>query len=80
MKSAGKITKCPVTLKLLSFTSFKEDILNPIHGKSSLQVRHLHPLKSILINQNSDHTANNISWSSALGNRIQGNLSVEETK
>lgn len=76
----NEITKCPITLEFLSFDKFKTEVLNPVMGKSSFQVGHLHPLKSVEENQYSGHTADNISWISLVGNRIQGELSIEETR
>jgi hypothetical protein len=73
-------TKCPITLDTLSFRRFQNEVLNPVIGKSSFQVGHLHPLKSIETNNYSGHVADNISWISIEGNRIQGELSVEETR
>lgn len=75
-----EITKCPITLDLLSFENFQTEVLNPVLGKSSFQVGHLHPLKSLGENEFTGHTADNISWISSVGNRIQGELSVEETR
>ena len=77
---ANEITKCPITLDPIPFTKFQEEILHPVHGKSSFQVGHLHPLKSVEENEFTGHTADNISWISSEGNRIQGELSVEETR
>ncbi|MFD1770643.1 hypothetical protein [Sphingobacterium suaedae] len=79
MVFSTEITKCPITLDLLSFDQFKFEIENPVAGKSSFQVGHLHPLKSLNENQYVGHTAENISWISSVGNRIQGELSAEET-
>lgn len=77
---SNEISKCPITLDLLSFEKFQNEILNPVIGRSSFQVGHLHPLKSLDENQYSGHTADNISWISLVGNRIQGELSIEETR
>ena len=77
---SNEITKCPITLDPLSFENFQNEVLNPVLGKSSFQVGHLHPLKSLGENEFSGHTADNISWISLVGNRIQGELSVEETR
>jgi hypothetical protein len=75
-----EITKCPITLDKISFEKFQTEILNPTHGKSSFQVGHLHPLKSLGENAHVGHTVDNISWISSKGNRIQGELSVDETR
>ncbi len=73
------ITACPITLEPFLFTNFSREVLNPTHGKASVQVGHIHPLKAGE-NDISGHAANNISWISSVGNRIQGELSVEETR
>lgn len=72
--------RCPITLDPLSFQEFESEILNPVQGKSSFQVGHLNPLKAINDDPHSGHTAKNISWVSANGNRIQGSLSLTETR
>lgn len=77
---SNEITKCPITLDTISFERFQNEILTPVHGKSSFQVGHLHPLKSLSVNEFTGHTSDNISWISSEGNRIQGELSVEETR
>ena len=80
INTENEVTKCPVTLDPISFLRFRQEILNPTHGKSLFQVGHLHPLKSIEDSEFSGHTADNISWISSIGNRIQGDLSLEETR
>lgn len=72
--------RCPITLEPLSFKDFEDEIHNPIAGKSSFQVGHLNPLKAVNDDPRSGHTAKNISWVSANGNRIQGSLSLDETR
>ena len=72
--------RCPITLETMSFTQFKTELLSPIHGKSSFQVGHLNPLKSVNGDETYGHTAKNISWISSDGNRIQGSLSLKETR
>ncbi len=72
--------RCPITLEPLSFEAFKAEIAHPTHGKSAFQVGHLNPLKAIMTEEQSGHTAVNISWISFDGNRIQGALSLEETR
>ncbi|QNI30858.1 hypothetical protein H7849_17275 [Alloacidobacterium dinghuense] len=72
-----KTFRCPVTQEPMSFPVFRDALLNPQHGKSSFQVGHLNPLK--LDEPGNDvfgHTADNISWISEDGNRIQGSLSL----
>lgn len=76
-----EISRCPITLEPLIFDDFKDELINPTHGKSNFQVGHLNPLK--LDNYESaasGHTPANISWISADGNRIQGSKSLGETR
>jgi hypothetical protein len=72
--------RCPITMEPMSFPQFKTELLTPVHGKSSFQVGHLNPLKSINGDETFGHTAKNISWISSDGNRIQGSLSLKETR
>jgi len=72
--------RCPITLDPMSFINFEEELLNPVHGKSGFQVGHLNPLKSVNGDETFGHTAKNISWISSDGNRIQGSLSLDETR
>ena len=65
--------KCPITGDTLNYSDFEQEVLYPIHGKSSFQVGHLNPLKST-----GSHDASNIGWISDDGNRIQGSLSMNE--
>jgi hypothetical protein len=76
-----EVSRCPITLEPLVFQEFREELMNPTHGKSNFQVGHLNPLK--LDDPNSliaGHTAGNIAWISANGNRIQGSMSLEEVR
>ncbi len=64
------ISRCPVTLEPLQFSV----LLNPaVHGRSDYQVGHLHPLK-----KGGRHDGENVCWQSCDGNRIQGDLMIEE--
>jgi hypothetical protein len=76
----GEIFRCPVTLNALSFAEFEKEVRRPFHGKSNFPVGHLNPLKLVTDDPASGHTAENISWFSADGNRIQGSLSLKETR
>jgi hypothetical protein len=76
----GAVFRCPVTLNTLSFAEFEKEVRSPFHGKSNFPVGHLNPLKLVTDDPTSGHTAENISWFSADGNRIQGSLSLEETR
>jgi len=73
-------TRCPITMKPLSFEDFKGELTDPDHGRSSFQVGHLNPLKAVNDDPTSGHTAANIGWISADGNRIQGSLSLAEIR
>jgi hypothetical protein len=75
------VALCPITGDALSYEAFREELLNPTHGKSDFQVGHLNPLKLGTPQSNSaGHTADNISWISADGNRIQGSLSLGDVR
>jgi hypothetical protein len=75
------VFRCPVTLEPMSFSAFRAELQNPTHGKSNFQVGHLNPLKlDDPTGGASGHTADNISWVSANGNRIQGSLSLSEVR
>lgn len=65
------VTRCPVTHEILDFLKLAGD---PVHGKSEYQVGHSHPLKRA-----GRHRGDNVCWQSADGNRIQGDLKIEET-
>ncbi len=74
--------RCPITQEVLSFPAFRDALENPTHGKSDFQVGHLNPLK---LEVSADevafgHSAENISWISADGNRIQGSMSLAEIR
>ena len=68
------LTLCPVTFEPLSFNDLAEAVLNTTLGKSEYQIGHLHPLK-----RGGEHDGTNICWQSADGNRIQGDLTIDET-
>ena len=72
--------RCPVTMQPLSFDDFLQEIKIPKHGKANFQVGHMNPLKAINDDPKSGHTAQNISWISSDGNRIQGHLSLQATR
>ena len=75
------IALCPITGDALSYEALRNELLNPTHGKSDFQVGHLNPLKLGAANsQGLGHTAQNISWISADGNRIQGSLSLDDVR
>lgn len=68
-------TRCPVTLAKLNYQEFAAAMLTAQHGRSDYQIGHLMPLK-----RGGRHIGENVSWQSADGNRIQGDLSIGETK
>ena len=68
-------TSCPVTLAELDYHAFSETILAAQHGRSNYQIGHMTPLK-----RGGQHVGDNVSWQSADGNRIQGDLSLSEVK
>ena len=70
----AETTRCPVTVEALNFDHLASAVLDPTHGVSQYQIGHLHPLK-----RQGDHDGENVCWQSADGNRIQGDLSIEET-
>ncbi len=72
--------RCPITMEAMSFDEFEREMLDPTHGKSTFQVGHLNPLKAVNDDSLSGHTADNISWISEDGNRIQGHHSLQETR
>jgi len=71
IQDIGKVCLCPITYFPFDY---KEITAKSVHGKSEFQVGHLHPLK-----RGGRHTGNNVCWVTATGNRIQGDLTVEET-
>ncbi|MDX2140902.1 MAG: hypothetical protein SF123_22650 [Chloroflexota bacterium] len=72
--------RCPITLEPLSFTEFRDEVLNPRHGRSHFQAGHLNPLRGASGTLGEGHNAANIGWITADGNRIQGHLSLDETR
>lgn len=68
------VTCCPVTLEPLNYATLATAVLTSTHGVSDYQVGHLHPLK-----RGGSHEGANVRWQSADGNRIQGDLTIEET-
>lgn len=74
------VFRCPITQDPMSFEAFHAELRDPTHGKSAFQVGHLNPLKLDSNGGACGHTAENISWVSADGNRIQGSLSLAEVR
>lgn len=77
--------RCPITLEPLRFDEFARELTSPTHGKSNFQVGHLNPFKAVPAEDENGqieggHTARNVSWISSDGNRIQGALSLVQTR
>jgi len=66
------VTLCPITFKPMVFQGL---LGGADHGESKFQVGHMIPLKA-----GGRHTGNNIEWISSDGNRIQGSLSIQDTR
>lgn len=75
----GKVARCPVTLDPLDFEILAQEVTEPTHGKAAYQVGHLNPLKAGVGDEFRHHPAN-ISWITEDGNRIQGHLTLKETR
>ena len=75
----GKVARCPVTLDPLDFELLAQEVTDPVHGKAAYQVGHLNPLKAGA-GAEFRHHRKNISWITADGNRIQGHLTLKETR
>ncbi len=71
--------RCPVTLDPLDFEVLAQEVAEPTFGRSSYQVGHLNPLKA---GEGDEfrHAPENISWITEDGNRIQGHLTLKETR
>jgi hypothetical protein len=66
-------------LDQLDFELLAQEAADPTHGKASYQVGHMNPLKAGESAEFRHHRAN-ISWITADGNRIQGHLTLKETR
>lgn len=78
--AGSNVYRCPITLDRLSFPDIIADVDRAIHGKSKFQVGHLNPLKAATTSEQFGHTPKNIGWISDNGNRIQGHLTMAETR
>ncbi len=65
--------ECPISGKPIYYNEFFEKVALPTHGRSGYQVGHLTPLATA-----GKHIADNTSWITDLGNRVQGEASLEE--
>ncbi|AIC96507.1 hypothetical protein [Shouchella lehensis] len=77
LKTNFPLFTCPIVGDRIDFFQFKSALMNKQHGKSPYQVGHMNPLKSVS-DGTFGHTAQNISWITENGNRIQGSLSLDE--
>jgi hypothetical protein len=75
----GKVARCPVTLDPLDFEILAQEVTDPTHGKAAYQVGHMNPLKAGAGDE-FRHAPANISWITEDGNRIQGHLTLKETR
>lgn len=75
----SRVARCPVTLDPLDFELLAQEVADPTHGRSAYQVGHMNPLKA---GESPEfrHTPANISWITEDGNRIQGSLTLKETR
>lgn len=74
-----KVARCPVTLDPLDFEILAQEVIDPTHGWAAYQVGHMNPLKAGAGDE-FRHTPANISWITEDGNRIQGHLTLKETR
>lgn len=65
--------RCPISGKPILYNEFFEKVSSPTHGRSGFQVGHLNPLATT-----GGHNSGNVSWITDLGNRVQGDSSLEE--
>ncbi|WP_157314547.1 hypothetical protein [Chitinibacter sp. GC72] len=72
IKIGRPLSRCPVTNEVLDFKRLSGD---SVHGKAEYQAGHKHPLKRA-----GRHRGDNVCWQSADGNRIQGDLTLAETR
>jgi len=65
--------RCPISGKEILYQEFFEKVANPVHGRSGYQVGHLDPIAGT-----GKHQASNTSWITDLGNRVQGESSLND--
>jgi hypothetical protein len=66
--------RCPISGRRLSFQQLVESTdISPVHGRSPIAVGHLHPIA-----QQGRNVAENVTWVHELGNRVQGDNSIDE--
>jgi hypothetical protein len=64
--------RCPISGVPIKYIDFYEKVTNPTHGRSGFQVGHMVPLAN-----GGRHIAANTSWITELGNRVQGEDSLD---
>jgi hypothetical protein len=67
--------RCPVSGRKLDFKRLRDEADNPQHGRSAFHVGHVRPKARGGVN-----TPENTYWTSDLGNRIQGDRTLHETR
>ncbi|HFR3653490.1 TPA: hypothetical protein ACT2H1_001306 [Streptococcus suis] len=71
---SDQIYRCPIVGRELDYYDLRRTAADKVvHGRSEFQVGHLQPLKN-----GGSHIASNIGWQTEDGNRIQGNLSLND--
>ena len=65
--------RCPISGKSITYENFVTQATDSGHGRSGYQVGHINPLAA-----SGAHIATNTSWITDLGNRVQGESSLEE--
>lgn len=69
--------RCPISGRRLDFAELVASTdTNPVHGRSPYAVGHMKPLHHMT--NRGAHVPDNIRWVHEQGNRVQGNLSVDE--
>lgn len=67
--------KCFITGTVLDYNEYVQAALTPRGGRSGYHVAHIYPLT-----RGGQHAAANVTWASEDGNRIQGNLTLEQVE
>ena len=68
--------RCPISGQVIRYDKFVQEVTQRVHGESPYQVAHLTPLASA--GGDGKHEADNISWITELGNRVQGEDSMDK--
>jgi len=65
---------CPISGQKINYDAFMKSVRSSEHGRSTYQVAHIVPLAT----EGGRHNAANISWITELGNRVQGEDSLDD--